>query len=165
MTFDGRTQQFDAFDEKMMRLALDLARKAGEHGEVPIGAVLVSKDQKILSSAINSRETLTTPLGHAEMSVLHKSARDLKSWRLLDTTLYVTLEPCFMCAGALISARVKRVVFAARDPKAGALKSLANLGEDPRLNHRFQIDEGLFAEEAGKLLKDFFKQRRQKNKI
>lgn len=160
MTFESGTQRFDAFDEKMMRLALDLAVEAADKGEVPIGAVLVDPKGEILSTAINSRESQTTPIGHAEITAIHGASQRLKSWRLLDCTLYVTLEPCFMCAGALVHSRIKRVVFATRDPKAGALVSLADMGQHPKLNHRFTVEEGLFADEASSLLKKFFQSRR-----
>lgn len=162
MTFSLETQHFDDFDKKMMTIALELAKQAEAKGEVPVGCVLVDKERNILAKTYNLRESLQSPLGHAEMSAVHKSATSLKSWRLLDCTLYVTLEPCFMCAGALIHARIKRVVFGAQDPKAGAMVSLAQLGRDPRLNHQIEVCGGLLAEESSQLLKKFFKARRKK---
>ncbi|MFN3455513.1 MAG: nucleoside deaminase [Pseudobdellovibrio sp.] len=159
-----RQDHFNELDKKYMKLALKLAKKAEIKGEVPIGAVLVAGDGSILSTAINSREELHTVLGHAELMALHRACKKRKSWRLTDCTLYVTLEPCFMCAGALYQARVKRVIYATPDPKGGALKSLASLADDSRLNHRYIAQDGLFAEESSLMLKNFFKQKRNKKK-
>jgi len=153
---------FDDYDKKYMKLALEIAKRAEIKGEIPIGAVLVDENNQILSKGHNIRELKNTVIGHAEVVVLHNAGQKRKSWRLNNCTLYVTLEPCFMCAGALIQSRIKRVVFAAHDPKGGALGSLANLATDNRLNHAFIIDHGLFAEESSQLLKKFFKIRRKK---
>ncbi len=153
-----------ATDEKWMREALKLAQKAGERGEVPVGAVLVSPDGEILSVGSNVRETLTTPLGHAELQALHRAAKKIKSWRLNDCTLYVTLEPCLMCAGAIQQARIGRVVYGATDPKAGAVESLYRVFDDTRLNHQVKVQSGILAAECAELLKKFFFQRRTENK-
>lgn len=161
MSFQTITQEFDA---KMMRLALRLAQLSEKKGEVPIGAVLVNKNGEILAKSTNLRETKCTVLGHAELVVLHKANRLRKSWRLNDCTLYVTLEPCLMCAAALVQSRIHRVVFAAHDPKGGALGSLMNLSCHPKLNHNFQLDQGLYAKESSDLLKNFF-QKKRKSKI
>lgn len=161
MSLQSGTQQFDAaFDRKMMKKALGLARKSELAGEVPIGAVITDKNGQIIAAATNLRESKCTVLGHAELVALHRAGAKLGSWRLIDCTLYVTLEPCFMCAGALVQSRIGRVVYGAHDPKAGALFSLAKLGEDTRLNHRFVVTGEVMAEECGQILKDFFKQKR-----
>ena len=148
-------------DKHYMSLALRLAREAAQKGEVPVGAVLVVEG-KIGGWGSNQRMTENDILGHAEIKALNTASQLLGSWRLLRSTLYVTLEPCIMCTGALLPARVDRVVFGCRDPKAGAMRSLFALGEDPRLNHRIQVDEGIMAEESSKLLRDFFEKLRAK---
>ena len=148
-------------DEKYMRLALKLAQQAEKMGEVPIGAVVVDKNGKLIAKATNLREKHKTTLGHAELVAIHRACKKLGSWRLAGCTLYVSLEPCFMCAGALVQSRISRVVFAAHDPKGGALKSLAELGNDQRLNHKFQVTSGVLAFECSVLLKDFFKKKRK----
>ncbi|MFN3696697.1 MAG: tRNA adenosine(34) deaminase TadA [Pseudobdellovibrio sp.] len=164
MTLNDIKQQdhFSEIDKKFMKRALKIAKLAETKGEIPIGAVLVDKNDQIISQAHNIRELQNSVIGHAEIVALHKAGQKQQSWRLTDCTLYVTLEPCFMCAGALVQSRIKRVVFAAHDPKGGALGSLANLAEDKRLNHRFSVQSGLFAEESSQLLKKFFKMKRQK---
>lgn len=163
MTFKNQTQEIDAnFDRKMMEKALDLARKSEKKGEVPVAAILTDKNGQILSWGTNLRETNSTVLGHAELVALHRACKKRKSWRLTDCTLYVTLEPCFMCAGALIQARVTRVVFGAKDPKGGAIVSLSNLGSDTRLNHQFAVTAGVLEEDCSHILKNFFKQKRKK---
>jgi len=146
-------------DEFWMKKALKLAQKAALRGEVPVGAILVRGDSMV-SSASNRREQWQTPLGHAELIALQRASQDLKAWRLLDCTLYVTLEPCVMCAGALVQARIKKLVYGASDPKGGAIKSLYQIVTDPRLNHRMEVVGGVLQEECGQMLKDFFKQRR-----
>lgn len=161
MSFQTRTQEFDA---KMMKLALRLAQLSEKKGEVPIGAVLVDKNGDILAKSTNIRESSCTVLGHAELVVLHRANKMRKSWRLNDCTLYVTLEPCVMCAAALVQARIERVVYATPDPKGGALGSLMNLSNHPKLNHHFQLDHGLYAKESSDLLKNFF-QKKRKSKI
>lgn len=142
-----------------MRLALDEARRAGEAGEVPVGAVVVAGGQ-VLAAAGNRRESDGDPTAHAEILALQAAARSRGSWRLDDTTVYVTLEPCPMCAGALVAARVARLVFAAPDPKAGACGSLYNLCADPRLNHEIPVESGVLGSEAAELLSGWFAARR-----
>ncbi len=146
-------------DEAFMRLAIDLAAKAGDAGEVPVGAVVVNGGEVIAQGA-NSREATGDPTAHAEVLALRGAAKVTGSWRLLGTTLYVTLEPCPMCAGALVAARVSRVVFAAPDPKAGACGSLYNLCGDPRLNHELVVTRGVLREDASRLLSAWFAARR-----
>ncbi|QJA06956.1 tRNA adenosine(34) deaminase TadA [Thermosulfurimonas marina] len=143
-----------------MEMALAEARQAAEEGEVPVGAVLVSAEGEILARAHNRPIALCDPTAHAEILALREGARKLGNYRLLGTTLYVTLEPCPMCAGALVYARVARLVFGARDPRFGACVSLYRLVTDPRLNHRLEITEGVLAEDCAALLKEFFRQRR-----
>jgi tRNA(adenine34) deaminase len=146
-------------DERFMRLALGLASAAGEAGEVPVGAVLVKEGQTVGRGA-NAREATGDPTAHAELMALREAASTLGSWRLTGTTLYVTLEPCPMCAGGLVVARVSRLVFGAPDPKAGACGSLYNLCADPRLNHEITVERGFLGQEAGGLLADWFSARR-----
>lgn len=156
------TEDLRSVDEKFMRLALKKAKEAALVDEVPVGAIVVSPDGRILSQVGNLRETLNSTLGHAELVAIHRACMKLDSWRLIDCTLYVTLEPCFMCAGALVQSRIGRVVYGAIDPKGGALHSLAQLGQDTRLNHQFEITAGVLAEECSQVLKDFFKKKRKK---
>jgi tRNA(adenine34) deaminase len=144
-----------------MRLALLEAERGADLGEVPVGAVAV-KDGAILGVGHNLRETTRDPTAHAEMMALRQAARSLGAWRLEGVSLYVTLEPCAMCAGALVLARVDRLVMGARDPKAGAVRSLMNLVQDPRLNHRMEVVEGVLAEECGKVMSEFFRRRRER---
>jgi len=146
-------------DEYFMRLALREAERALEHDDVPIGAVIVHEGE-VIAAARNERELRLDPTAHAEMLALREASRHLESWRLLDTVLYVTLEPCAMCAGAIVLARVPRVVYAAEDPKAGAAGSVLNVLAEPRLNHRPAVAGGLLAEEAAGLLRAFFASRR-----
>ena len=146
-------------DERYMDLALEQARRCLSWGDVPIGAV-VARDDEVLGAAGNERERLTDPTAHAEILALQEAARRIGSWRLSECTLFVTLEPCAMCSGALVLARVDRLVFGAVDPKAGFAGSLGNLVQDMRLNHRVEVDSGLRAEEAGALLREFFAERR-----
>ncbi len=153
------------FDDKMMILALKLAKKSEAIGEVPIGAIITAANGQILAQATNLRETRCTVLGHAELVAIHRANQKLQSWRLNDCTMYVTLEPCFMCAAALVQSRISRVVFATRDPKGGALGSLQNLSNDPRFNHQFNVESGLMADDASLILKNFFKKKRVKSRI
>ena len=139
-----------------MLLALEQARRAQRHGDVPVGAVLLGPDGTLVSGAGNERELTGDPTAHAEVLALRRAAGALGSWRLAGCTLVVTLEPCTMCAGALVLARVERLVFGAFDPKAGAVASLFDVVRDPRLNHRVDVRGGLLAEECGRLLRDFF---------
>ena len=140
--------------------ALKQARLAGDAGEVPVGAVVVI-DGEVVAQAGNRREATSDPTAHAEVLALRSAAETTGSWRLTDATLYVTLEPCPMCAGALLAARIGRLVFAAPDPKAGSCGSLYNLCADPRLNHEIPITAGVRATEAGSLLSDWFADRRR----
>lgn len=142
-----------------MRLALREAERAAEHGDVPIGAVLV-REGEVLAAAGNERELRGDPIAHAEALVLREAALKLGGWRLPDSVLYVTLEPCAMCAGAIVLARVPRVVFGATDPKGGAAGSVLDVLDEPRLNHRPTVEGGLLASESAALLEDFFARRR-----
>ncbi|HSZ14894.1 MAG TPA: tRNA adenosine(34) deaminase TadA [Solirubrobacteraceae bacterium] len=146
-------------DDYFMRLAVREAERALEHDDVPIGAVLV-RDGELVALAHNERELRQDPTAHAEVIVLREAARELGSWRLLDTVMYVTLEPCAMCAGAIVLARVPRVVFGASDPKAGACGSVLDVLGEGRLNHRPDVAGGLLGEECGGLLSAFFASRR-----
>ncbi len=150
-------------DEHWMRAAIAEARRAEAEGEVPVGAVIVHEGE-VIGAGRNQRETSQDPTAHAEMIALRQAAAALGSWRLMDTTLYVTLEPCPMCAGALVNARVPRVVWGCNDPKAGATETLYTIGSDARLNHRFECVPGVLAEECGALLSGFFAAIRTKNK-
>ncbi|HEU4406120.1 MAG TPA: nucleoside deaminase [Polyangiaceae bacterium] len=143
-----------------MGLALAEAAEAAEGSDVPVGAVLLDEGGLVLAAAGNRRERDGDPTAHAEVLVLRQAAGLARHWRLEGTTLVVTLEPCVMCAGALVNARVRRVVFGALDPKAGALRSLYRLAEDPRLNHRLEIIEGVRADECADLLRGFFRRLR-----
>ena len=142
-----------------MQLALDQARLAGRHGDVPVGAVIIDQAGKVLAAAGNEREIRHDPTAHAEVLALREASRRLRSWRLTGLTLVVTLEPCTMCAGALVLARVARLVFGAFDPKAGAVSSLFDVVRDPRLNHRVEVRGGVLEAECSALLKDFFADR------
>jgi tRNA(adenine34) deaminase len=143
-----------------MAHALDAARASLESEDVPVGAVVVGEDGRLLGRGSNARERSADPTAHAEIIALREAARELGSWRLTGATLVVTLEPCPMCAGALVAARVRRVVFGAPDPKAGACGSLYNLCVDPRLNHEIEVVPGICAADAAALLEDFFRARR-----
>ena len=138
-----------------MRKALEAAGLARDRGEVPVGAVVV-KDNQILAVAFNEREAAHDPTAHAEILALRAAAKALQSWRLCDADLYVTLEPCPMCAGALVNARVRRVIYGCDDPKAGAARSLYRLLEDVRLNHRVEVVPGVLAQDCAGMLKAFF---------
>lgn len=146
-------------DQLFMREAINEAVKAGRDGEVPIGAVIVFNNQ-IIAKAHNLRETNGDPTAHAEILALREAAGITGHWRLLGTTIYTTLEPCPMCAGAMILARTERLVYGAPDPKAGAAGSLMNIVQDPRLNHRLEVTGGVLEKECSDLLKEFFKERR-----
>ena len=147
-------------DEHYMQLALEQAAKAAELGEVPIGALVVNPDG-VVAAAHNRRELDHDPSAHAEFIALRNAAQQLGRWRLSDCTVYVTLEPCPMCAGLMQQARIKRCVYAATDPKAGALGTLYRLHDDGRLNHSFQVSSGVLADDSRKLLKDFFSRLRE----
>jgi tRNA(adenine34) deaminase len=147
-------------DEYFMRLALREAARALEHDDVPIGAVVV-KEGEVIGAGHNERELRDDPTAHAELLALRDAARALESWRVLDSVMYVTLEPCAMCAGAIVLARVPRVVYGASDPKAGAAGSVLDVLNVPQLNHRPQVQSGLMAEDCAELLRDFFADRRR----
>jgi tRNA(adenine34) deaminase len=142
-----------------MRLALQQARKALEDDEVPVGAVIIH-DGHVIGRAHNQRERLQDPTAHAEMIAITQAAEYLHNWRLTGTTMYVTLEPCAMCAGALVLGRVDRLVYGATDPKAGACGSVLDLVRDTRLNHRLEVIAGVLAQECGDLLREFFEAKR-----
>jgi tRNA(adenine34) deaminase len=142
-----------------MRLALDQARMAALHGDVPVGAVITDQAGGVLAAAGNEREIRHDPTAHAEILALREASRRLRSWRLTGLTLVVTLEPCTMCAGALVLARVARLIFGAFDPKAGAVSSLFDVVRDTRLNHRVDVRGGILEAECGAILRDFFASR------
>lgn len=147
-------------DVRFMGLALELAKKAAALGEVPVGAVVVHNGQ-VIGEGWNLREQNKNAIEHAEIMAITAASKSLSAWRLSNTRLYVTLEPCLMCAGAIYQARIPEVIYGATDPKAGACGSLYKVHEDARLNHRFLVKNGLLAEECGEILKSFFRQRRQ----
>jgi tRNA(adenine34) deaminase len=153
------TPHFFPKDEYFMRLALREAELAAGHDDVPIGAVVV-RDGEVIGAGHNERELRGDPTAHAEMLALREAARFLGSWRVLDAVMYVTLEPCAMCAGAIVLARLPRVIYGASDPKAGAAGSVLDVLDEPRLNHRPQVSGGLLADECGALLRGFFEPRR-----
>jgi tRNA(adenine34) deaminase len=154
----SRTESSDA-DERHMRLALRLAEEAARHGDVPIGAV-VARGDEVLGSAGNERELRGDPTAHAEVLALRQASERLGGWRLLETTIYVTLEPCPMCAGAITLARVPRLVYGAADPKGGAVGSVIDLFDAPVVNHRPSVEAGLLAQQSAELLEEFFSARR-----
>ncbi|MGI6590696.1 MAG: tRNA adenosine(34) deaminase TadA [Eggerthellaceae bacterium] len=147
-------------DEQYMRIALGEARLAGDAGEVPIGAVVV-RNGEIIARARNTREAAHDPAGHAEFTAIRRAAQALGAWRLSGCTVYVTLEPCIMCAGLMHQARIDRCVFGAYDPKSGALGTLYAINADTRLNHVFDAQGGVLEDECAQLLKEFFSQRRK----
>lgn len=151
----------EPMDETWMRAAIAEAERAGELGEVPIGAVIV-REGEIVGRGHNRREIDRNPLAHAELLAIREAARRLESWRLVGSEMYVTLEPCAMCAGALVNSRVDRLVFGAADPKAGYCGSLGDLVRDPRLNHRLEVTGGVLAEECGRRLSAFFRALRRR---
>ena len=153
------SERFFPRDDYFMRLALREAERALEHEDVPIGAVVV-RDGEVVAAGHNERELRQDPTAHAEVIALREAARLAGTWRVLDAVLYVTLEPCAMCAGAIVLARVPRVVYGASDPKAGACGSVLDVLGEPRLNHRPEVDAGLLAEECGEMLSEFFASRR-----
>ena len=161
-TEKAEQQEADAF---YMRKAMDEAQAAEALAEVPIGAVIVHQG-RIIGSGFNRRETSNDPTTHAEMVAIREAAAHLDSWRLLDSTLYVTLEPCTMCMGAIILARIPRLVYACRDPRAGAVGSIYDFSRDERFNHRVAVTEGVLQEECSALLSGFFRKlREQKRKL
>ena len=146
-------------DLKFMQHAIELAKRAEQEGEVPVGAVIV-KDDTIIAEGWNRPIAAHDPTAHAEIQVIRAASEKLGNYRIPDTTLYVTLEPCLMCMGAITHARIKRVVYGATDPRAGAVESIYTITDDRKLNHHVDIEGGLMAEQCGQLLKDFFRQRR-----
>jgi tRNA(adenine34) deaminase len=153
------SDRFFPLDEHFMRLAIREAMRAVEHDDVPVGAVVVH-DGEVIGAACNERERRQDPTAHAETLALRDAARALGSWRVLDCVLYVTLEPCAMCAGAIVLARVPRVIFGTADPKAGAAGSVLDILAEPRLNHRPEVAGGLLAADCAELLRAFFRSRR-----
>lgn len=152
-------------DQFWMRKALLLAKKAAEKGEVPVGALIVnSKSNKQVSQGYNVRESLNSPIGHAEIIAIHRASKKLQAWRLSGHTLYVTLEPCVMCSGAILQSRIDRVVFGALDPKGGGTTSLYQILSDTRLNHQTLYTSHVLEQDCSDLLKDFFKKLRKRNK-
>ena len=149
-------------DEQFMQLALGKAREASSINEVPVGAVIVDADEQILSQAHNLRESTQNPLAHAEILAIEAACKKTGSWRLSDATLYVTLEPCAMCMGAVINSRIKRVVFGADDPGAGAVVSNYGIGLDDKLNHKPEITRSVLEDECSALLKQFFAKLRKR---
>ncbi|MBQ6460468.1 MAG: tRNA adenosine(34) deaminase TadA [Exiguobacterium sp.] len=150
-------------DERFMQLAIEVAKKAEAIGEVPIGCVIVKGDQ-VIATGHNRRETDRLAAAHAEMIAIETANETLENWRLEDCELYVTLEPCPMCAGAIVLSRVKRVIFGAHDPKGGCCGTLMNLVQDERFNHQAEVTENVLAEECGQLLTDFFRALRESKK-
>lgn len=150
-------------DAYYMRLAIEEAENAAQLGEVPIGAVIVHEGQ-VIARAHNLRETTQNAVTHAELSAIQAACAEIGSWRLEDTALYVTLEPCPMCAGAILQSRIPRVVYGARDPKGGCVHSFYELLNDARFNHQCDVTEGVLADECGQLLTSFFKAIRERQK-
>jgi tRNA(adenine34) deaminase len=146
-------------DETYMKRALELALEAGGRDEVPVGALVV-QGSEIIAEAFNEREGRPSALAHAELTAIERACERLGRWRLSDCTLYVSLEPCVMCAGGIVLARLNRVVYGAKDPKAGAVESLYQILSDPRLNHRPEVVSGVLGEDCGRVLSEFFKSRR-----
>ena len=159
----GGDPNVSAIDLAMMERAIVLAPKAAAQGEVPVGAV-VYRGEQILAEAANNREETRDPVGHAELLAMSQAGKVLGDWRLIDCTLAVTLEPCPMCAGAMVNARLSRVIYGASDPKAGACKTMFRIPTDKRLNHEVTVIDGVLAERCSNLLKDFFKRRRTQNR-
>lgn len=154
----------DSMDKKFMKLALEEAEKAGQKDEVPIGSIIVGNDYEILGSAHNHTIGLNDPTAHAEIIAMREAAKKTKNYRLPDTTLYVTIEPCIMCMGAIIHARIKRVVFGATDKKWGAAGSLYNFSSDERLNHSPEIVSGVYEDLCRETIQDFFRLKRKLKK-
>lgn len=158
-----RDESVSSIDMAMMERAIELAKAAAIQGEIPVGAV-VYKGNRIIAQAANNREATCDPVGHAELLAMSAAGKALGDWRLEGCTLAVTLEPCAMCAGAMVNSRLSRVIYGASDPKAGACKSVFRIPTDKRLNHEVKVISGVMGERCGQLLKDFFKRRRLQNK-
>ena len=150
-------------DQRFMRVAIDQAEIARENGDVPVGAVIVHKG-RLIAKAYNQREQLNDPTAHAEIIALTQAAEAVENWHLHDCTIYVTLEPCAMCAGALVLARIDRLVYGCNDPKTGACGSLYNIVQDERLNHRLEVTSGVMESECRRQLQEFFAHKRHENK-
>lgn len=159
----GLESELVDWDSMFMRQAFGLAEQALSEDEVPVGAI-ITHGNRVVGSGWNQRESLNDPTAHAEMIAITQAAAALASWRLENCTLYVTLEPCPMCAGAIMQSRIARVVYGATDPKAGAVDSLYRLLDDPRLNHRSDVTGGIMAEQCGGILSSFFRQKRAEGK-
>ena len=155
----GNLEPMKDEDEKFMRRALELARMGEQAGEVPVGCVIV-KDGAVIGEGFNHPITAHDPTAHAEIGAMRAAAAQLGNYRLVDTTLYVTLEPCTMCAGAMVHARVRRLVFGAREPRTGAVGSVYDIPRDERLNHRLEVVEGVLADESSTMLREFFRKKR-----
>lgn len=151
----------ESFHEHFMQMAVDQALAAQRIGEVPVGAVIVDADQQVIAQDHNRTISSCDPTAHAEMNVIRRAATVLRNYRLLSTSLYVTIEPCAMCMGAIVHARIQRVVFGASDPKWGAAGSLYQIGQDPRLNHRVDLIPGILMERCRSIMQAFFRSRRQ----
>ncbi|HEB58190.1 MAG TPA: tRNA adenosine(34) deaminase TadA [Gammaproteobacteria bacterium] len=162
MTTDINASNLDPRDLRWMRYALDLARRAEAEGEVPVGAVLVDREDRLIGEGWNRPIGSHDPSGHAEILAMRDAARRVENYRLTDTTLYVTLEPCVMCAGAMIHARIHRLVYGAPDAKTGAAGSVFSIVQAAEHNHAIEITGGILADECGTLLRQFFHQRRKK---
>lgn len=152
---------FTQQDESWMKQALQLAQKAYDEDEVPIGALIVDQNNNLIAQGYNQKEQQQNPCMHAEVIAIQEASKHLKNWRLLGCKMYVTLEPCLMCAGAIYQARLSQVTYSCADPKAGALNSLYEIQNDQRLNHQFEVASGLLAEESSELLKVFFRGKRK----
>jgi tRNA(adenine34) deaminase len=157
---DNKKKSVVGQDEGFMRLALEEARKAGEKGEVPVGAIIIDDHQNILAAAGNNSIMDSDPAGHAEMIAMRTAGKKIGNYRLLNTTIYVTIEPCVMCAGALVHARIGRLVYGTPDSKAGGVVSCYQIGGDNKLNHQLNIEGGVLAEECADLLTSFFRKKR-----
>lgn len=158
------SQQLAQADELYIKAAMAAAEIAEENGDVPIGAIVVHEN-KIIARAYNQREQLCDPTAHAEIIALGQAASVMETWRLIGCTMYVTLEPCCMCAGALVLSRIDRLVYGCDDPKTGAVKTLYNICNDQRLNHRVEVTSGVLADQCSQQLSRFFRRRRLENKI
>jgi len=154
----------DASDQDWMSLALEEAEAAAAKGEVPVGCAIVDAAGRAIARGHNARETLADPTAHAEMVAVKEAAARALSWRLDGATAYVTLEPCAMCAGALVHARIARVVYGCADPKGGAIDTMFGIGRDPRLNHRFEVVSGVLGEECSSMLRRFFAELRTRSR-
>lgn len=148
-------------DEYFMKIAIDEAHKAYSIGEVPVGAIIVN-NQKIIATGYNMRETLKDPTAHAEIIAIKKASEFLGGWRLINCTMYVTIEPCAMCAGAIVNSRIERLVIGAKDSKMGACGSVVNIAQNPNFNHRADITWGVMEKECSEIMKDFFRRLREK---